>query len=69
MSITAQSDSRRQQSAPIRILIVEDLEVEAELARRQLEASGIVHVMRRVETEAAMRAALESFAPTIILSD
>ena len=54
---------------PIRVLIVEDLEYEAEFASRQLHAADIPHVMQRVETEEAMRAALHGFKPTIILSD
>ncbi len=45
------------------------MEVEAELTRRQLQASGIAHVMHRVQTAETMRAALASFRPTIILSD
>ncbi len=54
---------------PIRILLIEDMEVEAEITRRHLQASGIGHVMRRVETDESMRAALATFKPTIILSD
>ena len=55
--------------AGIRVLIVEDMEFEAELASHQLLGEQIPHVVRRVETEDAMRAALSDFKPTIILSD
>ena len=54
---------------PIRVLIIEDMEVEAELISRQLRLEGITHVMQRVETEEAMRAALKEFKPTVVLSD
>ena len=53
----------------IRVLIVEDMEFEAELDSHHLLTEGIAHVVRRVETEQAMRAALDEFKPTIILSD
>ena len=56
-------------SGAIRVLIVEDMEFEAELASHQLLTENIPHTMRRVETEAAMRAALNEFQPAIILSD
>ncbi len=56
-------------SKPIRILFVEDLEYEAELALAQLRRAGIECVSMRVETEEALRAALASFAPNLILSD
>jgi diguanylate cyclase (GGDEF)-like protein len=62
-------DPDREPREPIRILLVEDQAYEAELTSRQLRASDIPHLMRRVETEAAMRAALSEFNPTIILSD
>ena len=54
---------------PIRVLLVEDLEHEAELTCFHLKKHGIAHVMQRVETADAMRAALREFRPTIILSD
>ncbi len=54
---------------PIRVLFVEDVESEAELATRQLSRAGLSCVSLRVETEPALRQALEHFEPTIILSD
>ena len=58
-----------QQQKPVRILFVEDLDYEAELALSQLRRAGIECVSLRVETEAALREALAKFSPTIILSD
>lgn len=55
--------------AAIRVLMVEDMEFEAELASHQLMTEQIPHIVRRVETEEAMRAALRDFKPTLILSD
>jgi diguanylate cyclase (GGDEF)-like protein len=54
---------------PIRVLLVEDVEHEAELTCLHLKKHGIAHVVRRVETDDAMRTALREFRPTIILSD
>ena len=54
---------------PIRVLLIEDMEFEAELTATHLRKHGIAHVMQRVETDEAMRAALQEFRPTIILSD
>ncbi|HEX3844849.1 MAG TPA: EAL domain-containing protein [Steroidobacteraceae bacterium] len=54
---------------PIRVLLIEDMELEAELTVRHLQKHGIVPVVQRVETDEGMRAALREFKPTIILSD
>lgn len=54
---------------PIRMLLIEDMELEAELTLRELRKHGIAPVVQRVETDEAMRAALTDFKPTIILSD
>jgi diguanylate cyclase (GGDEF)-like protein len=54
---------------PVRVLFIEDNEVEAELTARRLRLDGIAHVARRVDTEEDMRAALTEFKPGIILSD
>jgi diguanylate cyclase (GGDEF)-like protein len=58
-----------QPANPIRILFVEDLEYEAELALAQLRRAGIECTSLRVETEAALRDALDKFSPNLILSD
>jgi diguanylate cyclase (GGDEF)-like protein/PAS domain S-box-containing protein len=53
----------------LRVLIVEDVQAEAELAIRQLVRGGIHCVHFRVDTEESFRAALGRFRPHIILSD
>jgi PAS domain S-box-containing protein/diguanylate cyclase (GGDEF)-like protein len=52
-----------------RVLIVEDMAVEAELITHQLRGLGIPFEWHRVETEAALRAELQDFCPSIVLSD
>lgn len=56
-------------SAEARVLLVEDVEVEAELIVHQLRRGGFHFRWQRVETEEALRAALAEFAPTVVLSD
>jgi signal transduction histidine kinase len=53
----------------IRVLQVEDSELDAELVLAELEADDIQHVARLVDDEAGYLAALEDFAPHIVLSD
>ena len=53
----------------LRILIVEDVQNDAELALRELKRSGIAFDARRVGTAAAYRGELEKFKPDLILSD
>ncbi|MHB8812863.1 MAG: GAF domain-containing protein, partial [Steroidobacteraceae bacterium] len=62
---SGQSDRRD----PIRVLLVEDMESEAELTCHHLRRHGIAHVALRVQTDQDMRAALREFKPAIILSD
>ena len=54
---------------PARVLLVEDSPVEAELIIHQLRKPGFAFSWERVDTEAALRAALETFRPAVILSD
>jgi DNA-binding response OmpR family regulator len=63
------SRSEPDRREPIRVLLVEDVEHEAELTCFHLKRHGIAHVVQRVETDDAMRTALREFRPTIILSD
>jgi diguanylate cyclase (GGDEF)-like protein len=58
-----------EKSQPVRVLLVEDLESDAQLTLLHLKQAGLHCVSRRVETEASMRDALRDFAPQIILSD
>jgi diguanylate cyclase (GGDEF)-like protein len=53
----------------LRVLIVEDVAAEAELAVRHLSSGGISCVPRTVSDERAFRAALKLFRPHVILSD
>ncbi len=53
----------------ISIIHVEDLATDAELARRHLVRAGIQCDVRRVETEAELRGALQQASPDIVLSD
>ena len=53
----------------LRVLIVEDIPTDAELAVRQLERSGIGCVHHRVDSEPSFRKALTDFRPHLILSD
>jgi diguanylate cyclase (GGDEF)-like protein len=52
-----------------RILLVEDIALEAELVVRQLQRAGLRFDWRRVQTEEDLRSNLSEFAPDIILSD
>ena len=56
-------------AAPIKLLLVEDSETDAELVTRHLKKSPLDFTLHRVYTEAAFRAALHSFKPDLILSD
>ena len=55
--------------AKLRILIVEDVPNNAELAQRELRKAKMSFVAKRVETREAFLDALESFSPDLILSD
>jgi len=54
---------------PIRILIVEDLPTDAELAEREIRQALKLCVFWRVETRPDYLAALEEFQPDLIVSD
>ncbi|MBL8472805.1 MAG: EAL domain-containing protein [Rhodocyclaceae bacterium] len=56
-------------AASLRILLVEDVECDAELARLELERRNIAADWLRVWTEADFLAALAQFRPDVILSD
>ncbi|OHB74289.1 MAG: hypothetical protein A2Z34_08675 [Planctomycetes bacterium RBG_16_59_8] len=53
----------------LRILILEDIEADAELAERELTNAGIGFVSKRVWTEEDFLNQLKSFAPDLILAD
>src|SRR5882672_7543689 len=54
---------------PVRILLVEDVERDAELALRELKRAGLIFQSRRVDTETDFRRDLGDFKPDIIVSD
>jgi diguanylate cyclase (GGDEF)-like protein len=54
---------------PLRLLIVDDQQPDAELSARQIAAAGYRCLWHRVETETEFRAELKEFAPDLILSD
>src|SRR5690349_4288638 len=53
----------------LRLLILEDVAAEAELAVHQLKRAGLNCIWTRVETEDAFREALHELRPDLILSD
>ncbi|HVW67319.1 MAG TPA: EAL domain-containing protein, partial [Steroidobacteraceae bacterium] len=53
----------------LRLLIVEDVAAEAELAVHTLKRAGMTCIWTRVETEEAFREALRELRPQVILSD
>jgi diguanylate cyclase (GGDEF)-like protein/PAS domain S-box-containing protein len=55
--------------SPVKVLLVEDTEIDAELASRALRRAGIDHVSRRVDSEPDLLEALAAFRPDVILSD
>jgi diguanylate cyclase (GGDEF)-like protein/PAS domain S-box-containing protein len=54
---------------PIRILFVEDVPSDAEIAARELQKGGIQFTSARVDTKEAFLKALEEFQPDVIISD
>ena len=54
---------------PVRLIVVEDMPMEAEIAVRHLESGGFTCSWKRVDTESALRATLAEARPDIILSD
>jgi PAS domain S-box-containing protein len=56
-------------STPLRILLVEDLDDDAQLILRELKRNGYVPVWARVQTADAMRAALEEQTWDVVIAD
>lgn len=54
---------------PLRILMLEDSEADAELIRHELRRSGVATVIERVDSEAAFETALRDFAPNVVLAN
>src|SRR5437867_24150 len=53
----------------LRVLLVEDADDDAELMLRELKRAGIACRTQRVQSEAALRHALQQFSPDVVLSD
>ncbi len=54
---------------PLRILLAEDSESDAELIQRELKRGGLDLQSRRVQTEADFRRELDEFQPHLVISD
>ena len=54
---------------PVRLVLVEDMPMEAEIAVRQLESGGFSCNWKRVDSEALLRRTLSETTPDLILSD
>jgi len=54
---------------PLRILLAEDSESDAELIQRELKRGGLDFQSRRVQTEADFRRELDEFQPHLVISD
>jgi diguanylate cyclase (GGDEF)-like protein/PAS domain S-box-containing protein len=54
---------------PVRLVLVEDVPTEAEIAVRHLEAGGFSCTWKRVDSEAVLRRTLQEAKPDLILSD
>src|SRR3982751_5682128 len=66
---TAPRTSQGRAVDPLRILMLEDSEADAELITHELQRSGLTVMTGRVDTAEAFTAALRSFAPDVVLSD
>ena len=54
---------------PVRILLLEDTDTDAELVERALRRGGLPFVLRRVETEVDFVRELHEFTPDVVLAD
>ncbi len=61
--------TRTEGSRPLKILMLEDQPNDVELIRRELRKAGLDFTASRVDTRDAFIAALETFAPDIVLVD
>ena len=53
----------------VRILLLDDSRADADLIARELERSEIEIVLERVDSEASFTAAVDTFAPDVVLAD
>ena len=55
--------------APLKIVMVEDVESDAEITLRELKRGGLRVELRRVETEMELVRECDEFDPDVVLSD
>jgi DNA-binding NarL/FixJ family response regulator len=56
-------------AGPLRVLLLEDSDADAQLITHELNRSGLTVMTGRVDTADSFTAALRSFAPDVVLSD
>ena len=56
-------------SRTLRIVILDDAPVDAELAERELRKAGLRFVSRRCDSRESLERSLEDFDPDVIISD
>jgi DNA-binding NarL/FixJ family response regulator len=54
---------------PLRVLLLEESEIDADLIRHELQRSGMKTTVERVDSAEAFTAALHNFAPDVVLAD
>ncbi|MEO8578982.1 MAG: response regulator transcription factor [Gemmatimonadales bacterium] len=54
---------------PLRVLLLDDSESDAELIKHELHRSGLAAVTERVDSEEAFSRAVRDFAPDVVLTD
>jgi diguanylate cyclase (GGDEF)-like protein/PAS domain S-box-containing protein len=69
MSGASKDQAAQGSESVLRVLFVEDVEIDAELSVRELKKAGIFCKVARVDTEADYLRQLDEFSPEIILSD
>jgi DNA-binding NarL/FixJ family response regulator len=68
-SVLAVRSEPNPMTKPLRVLILEDSDADAALIRDELQRSEMPTVIKRVDSEATFSAALNGFAPDVVLSD
>jgi DNA-binding NarL/FixJ family response regulator len=66
--IAAPSESKRM-TKPLRVLLLEDNEADAQLIRDELQRSEMPNVLKRVDSEETFSAALSGFEPDVVLAN
>ena len=62
-------EGQAEEQQPLKILMLEDNPVDAELMTRELAKAGVDFTAKRVDTRAGFAEALEAFAPNVVLLD